>query len=283
MRPARFAAALLLLVLPAVPLAADGVFCRPIAAVPTTITIQGRYCVTAPLIHDGGGVAILVKSDFVTIDLNGFTLDGSGAGSATTATGIYARDRRNVVVRGGRIRGFMYGIRLDDQAAGGYTTGGGHQVEDVQVDACTVRPISLQGRGNRIRGNLISRSGGSTFFANVSVAAIDARGPGARVMANTIVETRGVGTGTGWGILVLGRDAVLEGNRITNEAVGSAPTTGILVRAGSQAIVTSGRLANFDLGVMFEPGAEGVARDNASTGCTTPYDFNGAMDGGRNN
>ena len=281
MRPARVAAALLLLVPLGVPLAAEGVFCRPISAVPITITAQGRYCVTAPLVYNGGGVAISVKADFVTIDLNGFTLDGSGAGAATTSTGIYGLARRNIVVRNGLIRGFMYGIRLDDVAASGYMTGGGHQVEDVRIDACTFRPLWLQGRGNRIRGNLVSRSGGSTFFANVNVAAIDARGPGARIMGNTIVETRGVGTGTGWGIWVSGRDAILEGNRVSNEAV-SAPSTGILVTAGSQAIVVGERVAHFDRGVVFASGATGLARDNATTGCTTAYVLNGAVDGGRN-
>ena len=282
MQPPRIAFGLLLLLSLARPLAADVVFCNPIAAVPVIITAQGRYCVTAPLRLDGGGIAILVQSDFVTIDLNGFTLDGSGAGLATTATGIYAYDRRNIVVRGGRLRGFMFGIRIDDDDATGFTTGGGHQVEDVQIDACTVRAILVEGRGNRVRGNLITRSGGSTFFTNVSVAAVDARGPGARLTANTIVETRGVGTGTAWGISAVGGDAILEGNRITNDAMGAA-TVGILVRGGSQAIVVGDRVANFERGVVFEPSAAGLARANATTGCTTPYDLQGAIDGGGNN
>ena len=284
MRLARLAAGLLLPFVLAAPASAEGVFCSPISAVPVVITAQGRYCVIAPLVYDGGGgVAIFVQSDYVTIDLGGFTLDGSGYGPATTATGIYAFKRRNVVVRGGRVRGFMYGIRLDDDAVTGYTSGGGHQVENVQVDACTVRPILVQGRGNRVRGNLVTRSGASTFYDSVSVAAIDARGPGARIIGNSIVETRGVGTGTGWGIWILGADAIVESNRIANGNVGTGSPVGILVRPGSQARVVGDRITNFARGVVFEPGAQGLARDNATTGCTTAYELNGAQDGGRNN
>jgi hypothetical protein len=268
----------------AAPLAAEGVFCDPILSVPVTITAQGRYCLQGPLRYDdAGGIAIFVQSDFVTIDLNGYTLDGSAVGPATTATGIYGLNRRNVVVTGGRLRGFMFGIRLDDDATTGWTIGGGHQVEDVQVDACTVRALSVQGRGNRIRGSLITRSGGSTFFPDVSAAAVDVRGPGARIMANTIVETTGVGTGTAWGVSVNGRDATLDGNFITNEAVGSALSIGILITAGSSATVTADRVANFTRGVVFAVGAQGFARANATVGCTTPYILNGARDGGGNN
>jgi hypothetical protein len=281
-RPVPLAAGLLLAVVSAGPARAEGVFCTPISAVPVTITDQGRYCVTAPLFFaDGNGTAITIASDFVTIDFAGFTLDGTAGGSASTSTGIYAFDRRNLVIRGGRIRGFMYGIRFDDDASTGYTTGGSHQVEDMQLDACTFKPIWAQGRGVRVRGNLITRSGGSTFFASVNVAAIDVRGPGARVMSNTIVDTHGVGTGAGWGIWILGGDAIVEGNRLANDAVG-AGTIGILVRAGSQATLAGNRVAGFERGARFEPGAGGVVRDNATSGCTTPYELNGALDAGHN-
>ncbi len=280
----RAALTLVLLGLVAPPLTADGVFCESILSVPVTISAQGRYCLRGPLHYDdAGGTAVLVQTDFVTIDLNGFTLDGSAAGPATTATGIYASNRRNVVVTGGRIRGFMFGIRLDDDAATGWATGGGHQVEDVQVDACKVRAISVQGRGNRIRGNLITRSGGSTFFPDVSVAAIDARGPGARIMANTIVETRGVGTGAAWGVWLTGQDAIVDDNLVTNDSVGSAVTIGIMVATGSHAIVTADRVAAFTQGIVFEGGAQGIAAGNAAVSCTTPYILNGARDGGANN
>jgi hypothetical protein len=280
---ARIATSLLLPFLLAAPAAAEGVFCSPISAVPATITAQGRYCVTVPLVYAaGGGVAIWVQSDFVTIDLGGFTLDGSGYGPATTATGIYALKRRNLVIRNGRLRGFMYGIRLDDDAATGYTAGGGHQVEDVQVDACTVRPIWVQGRGNRVRGSVVTRSGGSTFYSSIGVIGIETRGPGVRVTGNSVLETRGVGTGAAWGIFAAGPDAILEGNRVANESVGAA-SVGILARTGSTAQVLGDRVANFARGVQFEPGAGGLARDNATTGCTVPYDLGGATDGGHNN
>jgi hypothetical protein len=102
-------------------------------------------------------------------------------------------------------------------------------------------------------------------------------------MANTIVETRGVGSGEAWGVWLVGQDAILDGNLITNDSVGSASTTGILVATGSSAIVTADRVANFAQGIVFTGGAQGIARANATVGCTTPYILNGARDGGGNN
>jgi hypothetical protein len=62
-----------------------------------------------------------------------------------------------------------------------------------------------------------------------------------------------------------------------------AGTIGIFVKTGSQATVAGNRVVNFERGLRFEPGAGGVARDNATSGCTTPYDLGGALDAGHNN
>jgi hypothetical protein len=263
--------------------AAQTVFCTPITAVPVTLTAQGRYCVTQPLRFDStNGIAILIQSDYVTVDLGGYALDGTPGGTATTATGIYAANRRNLVVRGGTIRGFMFGIRVDDEVVSGYTAGGGHQIYDVSIDACTFRGILIQGRGVSVRGNRITRTGGSTFFSSVPVAAIDVRGPGARVEANTVVETRGVGSEPGWGVWLWGKGAVLEGNRISNETVAAPATVGILVSNDSHAVVTRNRLMNLEKGLAFDLAARGLARDNATSGCGAPFVLGAAVDGGRN-
>jgi hypothetical protein len=262
--------------------AAESRLCTPITSVPITITQQGRYCATAPLRHDAaGGTAIWIQSDFVTVDLNGFVLDGSAGGQATTAVGIYAHLRRNVVIRNGTIRGFMFGVRLEDDAATGHTTGGAHIVEDVRVDRCTLRAIAVQGRGNVVRQAIVTNSGASTFFSTVWAAGIETRGPGARLLDNTVVETRGSGSGSAWAITVRGPNAVVEGNRVSNNAV-AASSDGIQIQADSRAMVVRNRAVNFARGAAFEQGASGVVRGNVTSGCTLPYQLGAATDAGGN-
>jgi len=169
----------------------------------------------------------------------------------------------------------------DDDATTGYTVGGGHQVEDLRVDGSTLRGVWIQGRGNRVHGTLITRSGGSTFFTDVSVASLDVRGPGARVLDNTVVETHGVGSGTGWGLWILGGDAVAEGNRISN-AHAEPGVDAIVVTAGSRAVLSRNRLLNVARGIVFEPGAGGLVRGTSTFGCSIPFVLGAAIDAGGN-
>ena len=53
---------------------------RPISSLPVTITECGSYFLTGCLTGNGSGHGITVAADNVTINLNGFTLEGSGSG-----------------------------------------------------------------------------------------------------------------------------------------------------------------------------------------------------------
>jgi parallel beta-helix repeat protein len=53
------------------------------------------------------GDGLIVGADGITVDLNGHTVAGSGAG-----LGITVRGRRGVVVAGGTIRGFVTGVMI---------------------------------------------------------------------------------------------------------------------------------------------------------------------------
>ena len=55
----------------------------------------------------GVGDGLIVGADGITVDLNGHTIAGSGAG-----LGITVRGRRGVVVAGGTIRGFVTGVMI---------------------------------------------------------------------------------------------------------------------------------------------------------------------------
>src|SRR5690606_12207512 len=98
-----------------------------IDSLPTTISTQGVWCLRKNLgTAIISGAAIIIDANNVTIDCNDFKLGGLAAGDASVASGIYAQNRHNAVVRHCSVRGFNYGIRLDG--------GAGHLVEDNRLD-----------------------------------------------------------------------------------------------------------------------------------------------------
>lgn len=57
----------------------------PISAVPYTITEPGSYYLTGNMTMVAQGNAITIDADNVTLDLNGFTLDGAGIGDSAVS------------------------------------------------------------------------------------------------------------------------------------------------------------------------------------------------------
>lgn len=127
---ARLAAALLVALLPGLSRAVDGVleihqacaltggcFAGDSAGFPVSINAAGSYRLTSNLTVSAAGVqGIRLFVDDVSIDLNGFTIQGpvvcSGLGSAIScspagvAPGINGQSRDRILVRNGRVRGF---------------------------------------------------------------------------------------------------------------------------------------------------------------------------------
>ena len=83
--------------------------CIDIPYVPFEIIEEGAYCFTGNL-ETTNESAITISADNVTINLNGWTLDGSSSGNATSSNGIFAYQRKNITIRNGTIRGYFYGI-----------------------------------------------------------------------------------------------------------------------------------------------------------------------------
>ncbi len=80
----------------------------PIDRLPFTIADSGSYVVTRDLAYaDGNGIN--VTADNVTIDLNGFTLDGVNQNT----NGIHAIGRRSLSVVNGTLRRWSTGIQND--------------------------------------------------------------------------------------------------------------------------------------------------------------------------
>ncbi len=92
----------------------------PIDHLPFEIAEPGSYVVTRDLLSAGGN-GITVSADDVTIDLNGFTLAGTGQVTFGGGFGIAAAERSNLTVVNGVIRGWNRGI--DNPSITGGKTG----------------------------------------------------------------------------------------------------------------------------------------------------------------
>ncbi|HTT76791.1 MAG TPA: hypothetical protein VMF50_12530 [Candidatus Binataceae bacterium] len=114
---------------------------RPKAGLPYKITTSGSYFLAANLsVSTKTTTAILVKSNNVTINLNGFVISGIGGNS--TGVGIDASAATGVTIANGTITGFGTGIKLNSTST----------VEGVQI--------------YNNNGNGIATSGSSCFVAN---------------------------------------------------------------------------------------------------------------------
>lgn len=89
------------------PFASARVGWTPIHTLPFTASSSGGYYLSTHLTYAGAGAAITLAGENVTLDLNGFSLTGSGVGNGveTTPTCVTAR------VMGGTIRTFATGVR----------------------------------------------------------------------------------------------------------------------------------------------------------------------------
>ena len=220
--------------------------CTPITSLPSTITAPGAYCLTSDLATNmTSGIAITINIDDVVLDLNGFRLDGLGAGAGTMAVGIYAQDRRNITIRNGTVRGFIEGIALHDT----YSPGGsrGHVVEDIRADQNTYIGMRVWGTGAIIRNNQVVSTGGSTAsgYSGDNAIGIFVRFNSVRVLNNDVIDTVKQGSGTSWGIHL-------------QNTFGS--------------FVVNNRISGGDRGIDFQLGnAFGKYRDNLTYGVVTPF------------
>ena len=185
-----------------------------IDTVPATLTTQGTWCLSRDLASSlATGAAITAANNNITIDCNGFKLNGLTAGTATQAAGILSHNRLNVTVRGCSIRGFQWGIYL------GGSEGGGHLVEDNRLDANRLASIFVAGDGSTIRRNLVLDTGGGTTeyesgeaFGIWTYYDVD-------VLDNTVsgVAPTGVheaGNGEATGIYTVLSNGTIAGNRV---------------------------------------------------------------------
>lgn len=122
-----------------------------------TITDSGSYVLTKNL--QAAGDCLVIEADNVTIDLNGFTIEGDGTGH-----GIWDGDlpRQNLTVRNGTVRNFRIGVGF---AKPGGTHSSRCVIERIRAVQNTFFGIRA-GLGATVRDNIASDNGGSGIFAS---------------------------------------------------------------------------------------------------------------------
>src|SRR5205823_972173 len=136
-----------------------------------TITRDTRL--DADLVNCSGD-GIVIGADHVTLDLNGHTIDGHGAG-----TGVLAIGRGDVAVRRGASQGFGRGVTFDRVARGAIrkVTLGGNDITCVSSAGCSIEGNSVFGAGimvartapaapTVVRGNVVRGASGPGIAVN---------------------------------------------------------------------------------------------------------------------
>jgi parallel beta-helix repeat protein len=248
----------------------DGVAdpCRPVLAVPITLDAPGSYClarnVTTPM---KTGVAITIAADGVDLDLEGFTLSGTG-GLGTQALGIASNDRKNLTVHHGTVRGFLAGVTL--RQAEPYPVAQGLVVSGVKVLSNTYSGIWVEGADNVVTQCTVTSTGrGTAFGPDHDAVGIAAVGPGIQIGGNIVTATTATGHGASFGVAATNADGADVGtNHVA--AVRTRPTAGVFVDTSSSVTVHDNVFSNLAFGIVFAHGSTGTATGNTFTSVTTP-------------
>ncbi len=248
---------------------------------PMTITQPGIYVLQQDIIYNGDGAAITINASNVTLDLNGYQIIGPGT-SSNTAIGVYARNRDQIMIRNGTVRGFMYGIYLSDDShralSGTGFDQGRHVVENVRLIGNTFRGIRIEGRGNVVRNNVVEDTGGTSVYSSPVVMGIESLGPGALIADNYVYAIRG----NGYGIAVTGYGGgtIIADNKLSNSSrsptwsyrpgtdgvVSNSGTYGIYVGdKNNVVIVHDNDIINYRVGIAYHPNSGGLIAANAIT------------------
>jgi hypothetical protein len=244
--------------------------CTAITSLPFDITQPGLYCLTGNLKSSrSSGSVIRVKANGVTIDLNGWTLDGTPATTATRAVGIYAFKRSNCTVRNGTIRGFYRGIQLIEPSP--YMLSKGHLVEDLLVENSTYNAIHVTGINNTVRNNHVVNTGNSTHTPGLRAFGMQIYGNGARILGNDISNTEADSRSDGYG-MVLGsaNGSMVMGNRINNVETDRGVSYAIFISASENLLIRENNISNADEGIYYS-NSTGKNMDNLTTNVVNPF------------
>lgn len=231
--------------------------CTPIARVPFTASVSGRYCLAGDLtLHHQASfgarlrapAAIKVLADDVVIDFRGHTLEDNTLGIATNALAVLGVNRRRITVRNGSLRGFFIGVAF-------VGTGEAHVVESMHFEKNRYAAVSLEGiRDYVIRDNVLLRTGHGNSYYTPHGLLVSGRGTISNnsivdVFPNVFPSTR---TGTE-GIGVKDGEVTIDRNTLSNAAVPEGESFGIRVSRRATAVITNNTIENFRIPISYAP------------------------------
>ena len=249
------------------PLWAETTNCTAITSPGATINSPGIYCLTANIDTPAAfniGNAIHIKANNVTLDLNGWKLDGEAAGTTTQVTGILV-EADNVTIQNGTIRGFSSGILL-------YGSRG--VVQDIRADTMTSLGIFISGNSIVLRNNQILDIGGSTASSNMTASGIIVLG-NHNLIENNFIAGLTAGSGSQeYGIIAANAHwSMVRGNFISDSArpTGGGISYGIAALASSGLTIRENNVTNYTSGIIYGLGSFGKYMDNLTSNVGTAF------------
>ncbi len=235
MKPHLIAAAIAALAF-ATPAMADTEICTEITALPFTIAVQGVYCLKQNLnVNLATGNAITVNAGNVVIDFNDFRVNNQAA-STNTAKGVFAQDRKNVTLRNGFIRGFLFGVFINENIANASAS---HLVENMKIADSRFTGIEVEGDFSVLRNNRVYNTGG----ANTGPVGISLQKAVDGFVSGNFVSGVG-GDAAGFGIFIDESSRVLVSDNVVTGVDGGTSDRGIGVNSSDAVTVDSNRVLN---------------------------------------
>jgi hypothetical protein len=182
---------------------AETTLCQVITSLPTTISSAGVYCLqgdlTTSIVH---GAAVLINSNNVVLDCNGFKIGGLSAGPASKAVGIRtSQPRANIEIRGCSVRGYDVGIVLE---------GAGHVVRGNRIDESLSLGIKItNGDGSLIDDNVVAQSKLMAIYTSGSVDIVNNLVDGVGPDIDDLIALDGISVSNSTG-------GTIVGNRLRN-------------------------------------------------------------------
>jgi parallel beta-helix repeat protein len=200
---------------------------------PVTISVKGSYMLDSNLTVSSNKNGIEITADNVTLDLNGFTIEGSGG---TAGFGVYAGNATRVTIQNGKIMNMpSTGIHVGTNARierMAVTQNGGYSAIGIGEGSTIVNSIVSDNSGigintgnyvvvtgNTVTHNDLGISIGSGIVSGNTVSDNDSYGIyvyySGLVIGNTISENSGTGLYMNYSTAAGYRENVIHGNLAT--------------------------------------------------------------------
>lgn len=255
--------------------------CIPVLHLPLVINKSGYYCLVKDYKYTDNKNAITINASHVTLDLKQHKIELMPHNPSNKLYGVYSLNSHHIIIKNGKIRGFMYGVYLADQKGsntGWNSSSGNYLIENLVLQNNFFRGIRVEGTNQILKNNKIFNTGGSLVFDNAFSIGIEIIGPRARIENNSILDTHAQGSGENIAISFSNNcaESSASGNQIFNHYSflekrahyrgKSGHSFGIWVGGNpnnpSYVTAKNNRIKNFYYGIVYSSPTKGHVKDN---------------------